>query len=363
MVREEILRWLLETDSARLQELWRRADEVRRHHVGDAVHLRGLVEFSNRCVRQCGYCGMRAGNSKLPRYRMTSDEILASARLAHDLGYGTLVLQSGEDPSMDPEWLAAVVRKITTTMPLAVTLSVGEWPPEALQLWREGGADRYLLRFETADEDLLRRIHPPLPGRPWSRFEILRSLGDLGYEVGSGILIGVPGQTFGELARCIELLRELELDMIGSGPFIPHPETPLGRSPVHFSSLEGGYGAGGLSARDQVPPDDIMTYKVLALARIVRPYANIPATTALATLDRASGYEKGLQRGANVIMPNVTPVRYRSLYHVYPGKVSSAPSDDTYYADIKARIEALGRTVGVGPGSSACWSGAAASCP
>jgi biotin synthase len=364
MVREEILRWLLETDSARLRELWGRADEVRRRHVGDAVHLRGLIEFSNRCVRQCGYCGMRAGNTELPRYRMASDEILACAHLAMELGYGTLVLQSGEDPSMDPEWLAAVVRGITTAMPLAVTLSVGEWPPEAFRLWREAGADRYLLRFETADEDLLRRIHPPLPGRPRSRFEILRSLRDLGYEVGSGILIGFPGQTFGELARCIELLRELELDMIGSGPFIPHPETPLGRSPVRSSSSggESGAGAGGLSALDQVPPDDLMTYKVLALARIVRPFANIPATTALATLDRASGYEKGLQRGANVIMPNVTPVRYRSLYHVYPGKVSSAPGD-TYYADIKARIEALGRTVGVGPGSSACRSGAAASCP
>ncbi|HSW29154.1 MAG TPA: [FeFe] hydrogenase H-cluster radical SAM maturase HydE [Longimicrobiales bacterium] len=346
MRRDEIVGWLRETDRGKLGELWWRADALRRRCVGDAVHLRGLVELSNKCARQCGYCGLRAGNAALPRYRMTHDEILACARMAQELGYGTLVLQSGEDPTMDPEWLAGVVRQITTTTPLAVTLSLGEWGADVLGLWREAGADRYLLRFETADEELFQRIHPPMPGRPSSRFEVLRSLRELGYEVGSGILIGFPGQSYDELARCIEVLRELELDMIGSGPFIPHPDTPLG-------------GSHGDAAPDQVPADDLMTYKVLALARIVRPYANIPATTALATLDKASGYERGLQRGANVIMPNLTPVRYRTLYEVYPGKTGTAPKD-TYYDDIKARIEALGRTVGVGPGSSACRTGAAA---
>lgn len=359
MRREELLGWLRETDTGRLEELWRRADSVRRRSVGDAVHLRGLVEFSNRCARQCAYCGLRAENANLPRYRMSFPEILASAREAEALGYGTLVLQAGEDPAMDPEWLAAVVRRIIETTPLAVTLSVGEWPPEALRLWREAGADRYLLRFETADEDLLRRIHPPLAGQPRSRFEVLASLRDLGYEVGSGILIGFPGQTFAELADCIELLRELELDMIGSGPFIPHPDTPLGGLGTEHGGKNGAEGA-VTTVPDQVPADDLMTYKVLALARMALPHANIPATTALATLDKVAGYEKGLQRGANVIMPNVTPVRYRSLYRVYPGKTGMAPKE-SYYSDITTRIEAIGRQVGAGPGSARRRT-AAASC-
>lgn len=350
MTREAILDWLRETDTAKLEELWQLADGVRRRCVGDDVHLRGLIEFSNRCARQCTYCGLRAENTNLPRYRMTSDEILASAHRALGLGYGTLVLQSGEDPSMDPEWLAAVVRRITTTTPLAVTLSVGEWPRDMLLLWREAGAHRYLLRFETADDELFRRIHPPRAGQPTSRLEILHSLRELGYEVGSGALIGVPGQTFADLARCVELLGELELDMIGCGPFIPHPDTPLGRGAANASGDSGAAGREGV-VPDQVPNTDLMTYKVLALARLIRPYSNIPATTALATLDRRAGYEKALQRGANVIMPNVSPPRHRSLYQVYPGKAGMAPKD-TYYSDIKARIAAIGRKVGVGPGSS-----------
>ncbi len=364
MKHDEILAWLREMDAARLQELWRQADETRRHHVGDAVHLRGLIEFSNRCVRQCGYCGLRAENTALPRYCMSADEILDRAGRATELGYGTLVLQSGEDPALEPEWLAAVVRRITTTTPLAVTLSVGEWPRDALALWREAGADRYLLRFETADETLFRRIHPPRSHQTLSRFQILQVLRDLDYEVGSGILIGVPGQTFAELARSVELLRELELDMIGSGPFIPHPHTPLGRpeaSPGNENGhggagpgvpdQENGHGGAGPCIPDQVPADDLTAYKVLALSRLLRPRANIPATTALATLDRQAGYETGLRRGANVIMPNLTPPRYRHLYQVYPGKVGMAP-EDTYYSDIKTRIEAMGRKVGVGPGSA-----------
>jgi biotin synthase len=352
LTRDEIVSWLREYDDGVLEELWRRADTARRRHVGDAVHLRGLIELSNRCCRQCAYCGLRAGNTQLPRYRLDADEILACAGQAVELGYGTLVLQSGEDPTMDPEWLAGVVRRITANTALAVTLSLGEWPTEVLALWRDAGADRYLLRFETADEELFRRIHPPRPDQRLSRFEILHALRDLDYEVGSGILIGVPGQTFAELARCVELLGELELDMIGSGPFIPHLNTPLG------GRTWGADGSGTDVARlrdtpDQVPGTDLMTYKVLALARLIRPWSNIPATTALATLDRRAGYETGLRRGANVIMPNLTPWQYRVLYQVYPGKTETAPGD-TYHTDIKARIEAIGRTVGVGPGRSKC---------
>lgn len=338
MTREEILQWLREDDSSALEDLWRLADAVRSRCVGDEVHLRGLVEFSNRCARKCTYCGLRVDNTHLRRYRMSAEEIVGCARKAVDLGYGTLVLQSGEDPALDPEWLAGVVSEVKAVTPLAVTLSVGEWPREALRLWKQAGADRYLLRFETSDESLFQQVHPPRPDQSLSRFQVLDYLRELDYEVGSGVLIGLPGQTYGDLARSMELLGELELEMIGCGPFIPHPDTPLA--------------AGGTRpVPDQVPGTELMTYKVLALARITCPYTNVPATTALATLDGVAGYETGLRRGANVIMPNLTPLEYRRLYQVYPGK-AEVRREDEYHGSIRRRIEAIGRRVGVGPGGS-----------
>lgn len=340
MNRDEIIRWLREEDAAKLEELWRRADELRRQNVGEAVYLRGLVELSNRCSRQCLYCGLRAGNAELARYRMASDEVLACARMAVELGYGTLVIQSGEDATLEPRWLADLVAKVKAQTPLAVTLSLGEWHREALELWCKAGADRYLLRFETASDELFRHIHPPRPGQTQSRFDVLRTAREVGFEIGSGILIGVPGQTFDDLARGIELLAELDLDMIGCGPFIPHPYTPLAAG-----------GEGREVHADQVPHTAEMTYKVVALARIMCPMSNIPATTALATLNREAGYETALARGANIIMPNLTPEKYRRLYEIYPGKVR-APDERAYHGAMKRRIEAAGRSVGVGRGDS-----------
>ncbi|HJW75172.1 MAG TPA: radical SAM protein, partial [Thermoleophilia bacterium] len=162
--RNEILTWLAVTDAARLERLWRAADETRRIVVGDQVALRGLIEVSNHCVRQCGYCGLRAGNRQLERYRMTSHEILICAQKALAYGYGTTVLQAGEDYGVTTEWLAAVVERIKAETGLAVTLSMGERPDRDLHRWREAGADRYLLRFETSDEELYELIHPSLPG-------------------------------------------------------------------------------------------------------------------------------------------------------------------------------------------------------
>ena len=176
LTKAEILGWLRETNPERLAELWRCADEMRRAHVGDAVHLRGLVEISNFCSRQCFYCGLRAGNENLVRYRMLTDEILESAQKAVKFGYGTVVLQAGEDYGITAEWLAEIIRRIKSETPLAVTLSLGERPDKDLAAWRKAGADRYLLRFETSDRNLFDEIHPPLGNRECDRIAILRRM-------------------------------------------------------------------------------------------------------------------------------------------------------------------------------------------
>jgi biotin synthase len=334
--------WLREESDERLVELWQRADWTRSANVGDAVHLRGLVEVSNYCSRQCAYCGIRAGNRDLARYRMSADEILACARTARAFGYGTVVLQSGEDARIEAPWMAEIVRSIKMETGLAITLSLGERPLGDLAMWRNAGADRYLMRFETSNKALFASVHPPAPGRPIDRVELLADLRRLGYEVGSGFLVGLPGQTYEDLARDIELLAELDLDMIGLGPYIPDPSTPLGRDWPPANPVP-----------DQVPNTERMTHIVLALARLACPKANIPSTTALAVMDGSSGHGGGLARGANVIMPNVTPSAYRALYLIYPNKASAIEAADVTDGRIRALIASLRRTVGAGPGSSA----------
>jgi biotin synthase len=335
-----ILSWLLETDESRLEELWREADSIRRENVGDEVHLRGLIEISNYCVRQCGYCGLRAGNRALERYRMDAGEILECALQAADFGYGTVVLQAGEDYGIKTPWMEDIVRAIKSETALAVTLSLGERPDEDLAAWREAGADRYLLRFETSDQTLYEHIHPSLPDRTSDRLAILGALRRLGYEVGSGVMIGIPGQSYSSLAGDIDSFRALDLDMIGVGPYISHPSTPLGSG----ESLK------PLPPAEQVPNTELMTYKVVALTRLVCPQANIPSTTALATLNIDEGREIGLQRGANVIMPNMTPPKYRALYEIYPAKACIFETAHECHFCLQRRIESIGRKVGSGPG-------------
>ncbi len=337
--RAEILAWLRETDPSRLSRLYRRADAVRREHVGDEVHLRGLVEISNHCLRQCHYCGLRAGNRKVKRYRMTADEIVGCARRAREFGYGTVVLQSGEDEGLTRDGIAELVRRIKREVGVAVTLSLGERTFDELRVWREAGADRYLLRFETSNLDLFKLMHPPRGGQRPSRMEVLRALAPLGFEVGSGVMVGIPGQSYDDLVSDLLLFRELDLDMIGIGPFIAHPETPFGQADV--------------PARDgQTPATELMTYKMVALTRLLCPDANIPSTTALATLNLAEGRELGLQRGANIVMPNLTPPEYRALYEIYPAKACIRETADLCNRCITGRIERIGRSIGPGPGMS-----------
>ena len=341
MDRKEIIGWLREEREEKLCGLWYEADELRRRHVGEEVHLRGLVEISNHCNRECHYCGLRVGNRNIRRYRMTAEEIMGCVNEAVEYGYGTVVMQSGEDQGISKEWMEGIVRQIRRETPLAVTLSLGERSEADLDAWRQAGANRYLLRFETSNRALYEQIHPTLNGRRSDRLEILAMLARMGYEVGSGVMIGIPGQTWEDLAADIELFRDLDLDMIGVGPFIPHPGTPLGRDVEKLLA----------PVSEQVPATELMTYKVIALARILCPEANIPSTTALATLNLAEGRELGLSRGANIVMPNLTPVAYRADYEIYPAKACIRETAEDCRTCLNRRIASIGRQVGKGKGS------------
>lgn len=336
----EIKNWLLEQNPDKLAQLWEVADKIRQKSVGDEVHLRGLIEISNYCVRQCAYCGINAENLRVDRYRMTEEEIMKCANKAHEFGYGTVVLQAGEDYSLTRDFIANVVKQIKANTPLAVTLSLGERPFEDLQVWKNTGADRYLLRFETSDSALYNFIHPQLknadPER--DRFAILKELKNIGYEVGSGIMIGIPGQTIESLAKDILRFQELDLDMIGVGPYISHPFTKLAQ--IDFAGND----------RYQAAYVEEMTYKVIALTRIMCPKANIPSTTALASLNTINGRELGLMRGANIVMPNLTPPKYRLKYEIYPNKACVNETAEQCQECLHLRILSMGRRVGKGHG-------------
>ena len=341
LTKTDLLEWLRESRPSRLRELYERADSVRREHVGDAVHLRGLIEISSHCLRQCMYCGLRLANCDLPRYRMTREEILNCALQAERLGYGTVVMQAGEDDLLTAEWIEEIVWWIKRETRLAVTLSMGERQEDELQRWRSAGADRYLLRFETSDENLFRVIHPQrFAGRP-DRLSLLRLLKHLGYEAGGGVMVGIPGQSFESLANDILTFRALSLDMIGIGPYIAHAATPLGSGALRPA----------VAPSEQVPSSEEMVYKMIALTRIVCPDTNIPSATALATINKIDGRKRGLKAGANVVMPNLTPSKYRRLYEIYPAKACIDESAVDCNQCLRGQIHSLGRFAGRGPGN------------
>ncbi len=312
-----------------LPRLCAAADAVRRAQVGDEVYLRGIIECSNHCRCRCAYCGISAGVSGLVRYRLTDDEILAAARGAVAGGMTTVVLQSGEDPTFDADRLGALIRRIKTEVGVAVTLSVGERTPAEYRHWRDCGMDRYLLRFETSNPSLFAQLHPD--STLAARLDCLRVLRELGVQIGAGFMVGLPGATDEDLVNDLELCRALDPDMIGIGPFIPHPGTALAASP---------------------PPVTIdYMLGVVALLRMTCPEANIPATTALDAL-APDGRQRALQCGANVFMPNVTPAAYRARYQLYPGKPCIDESGDDCARCVRLRLQQLGRPVGTGPGHS-----------
>ncbi|OGV74173.1 MAG: [FeFe] hydrogenase H-cluster radical SAM maturase HydE [Lentisphaerae bacterium RIFOXYB12_FULL_65_16] len=316
---------LLQAQGPAQARLLASADSLRRQRKGDAVHLRGILEFSNYCRNDCAYCGIRRGNANVERYRMAPKEILAEAQSAAERGCDTLVLQSGEDPWWTTARLGDLVRAVKDEAGLAVTLSVGVRDRAELERLRADGADRWLLRFETSDPELFARIHPDESLA--RRLQCLRDLRELGYEVGSGFMIGLPPGTLEIIARDLLFARALHLDMIGCGPFIAHPDTPLAGTPRLT--------------------DSSVYYNTMALLRLLNPDANIPATTAFDALD-TDGRNRVLQAGANVFMPNLTPTRYRRHYQLYPGKPCLREDGLACSRCAQDRLQRLGRTVARG---------------
>jgi biotin synthase len=340
--------WLTETDAVQLDRLYSAADAARSATVGPEVHLRGLIEVSNACTRACAYCGISVHNHAIQRYRMGRQEILDCARRAKDLGYGTVVMQAGEDPLLTRDFIADLVRSIKRETGLAVTLSLGERSREDLTAWRAAGADRYLLRFESSNPRLYARIHPAAHGHPpvdpqgeVPRLGMLRQLQELGYQAGTGVMVGIPGQTWDDLVADLRTFQRLDIEMIGVGPYIPHPSTPLAHD---FD----GAAEHGL----QVPNTVLVALKMVALARLLVPDANIPATTAVATLNKETGREDALKAGANVVMPNLTPPAYRALYEIYPDKACVNETAEQCHSCLAARIHSVGRCIGTGPGAA-----------
>ena len=324
---------LLRAAGADLDALYARADAVRRAHCGEAVPIRAIVEFSNYCANGCLYCGLRASNAAPHRYRMAPAEILAAARQIAAAGIaGTVVLQAGETPGYSDEDLASVVRRIKTETPaLAITLSVGNRPRDVYARWRDAGMDRYLLRFETSAPDLFARLHPDCTLA--ARLQCLRDLKSLGVQTGSGFMIGLPGETIEILADNILLCREFDFDMIGIGPYVPNPDTPLGDQPNAYAA------------------DPDMFFRALAVLRLANPAAHIPATTAFDAVF-PNGRDLALQRGANVFMPNATPSPLRKDYQLYPGKPCIDEDATDCARCVQARLHALGRPVAQGPAHS-----------
>ena len=321
--RDEIIA-LLKDDSIN-EELFKAADEVRKKYLGDEVHLRGLIEFTNICKRNCMYCGLRRDNKNLNRYRLSHEEIIDFAKKAVSYGYKTLVLQGGEDDYYTVERLVPIVKDLKA-LGVALTLSIGERPFEEYEALKKAGADRFLLRIETTDRELYEELDPGMSHE--NRIQCLKNLRKLGYEVGSGCLVGLPGQKIESLADDILFFKELDVDMNGIGPFIPNEDTPL-------KDAEGGKFE--------------LALKVMAIVRLLLPDINIPATTAMETLNK-QGRVIALQCGANVVMPNVTEGEYRKLYALYPGKICTGDTPAHCRGCISGKIRGIGRIVSDGPG-------------
>lgn len=296
------------------------ADKTREEYVGDEVHLRGLIEFSNICKRQCKYCGLRCEDKFIDRYRISKENIISYAEHAVNMGYKTIVLQSGEDEYYNTDLMCEIIAGIKK-LGVALTLSIGEKTYEEYKAFKEAGADRYLIRIETTDKTLYNQMHPNMDF--YNRVRCLKDLGRLGYEVGTGCLVGLPNQTIESLADDILFFKEINADMVGIGPFIPHPHTPL---------------------KDSATGSFTLALKVMALTRILLKDINIPATTAMETLN-PNGRIIALQSGANVVMPNVTTTEYRAKYEIYPNKICINENPDKCKGCISAKIQSIGRTV------------------
>ncbi|MGF7059425.1 [FeFe] hydrogenase H-cluster radical SAM maturase HydE [Brassicibacter mesophilus] len=309
-----------------------KAHEVRIKSYGDKVYMRGLIEFTNYCKNNCVYCGIRASNNDADRYRLTVDEIISACTEGDRLGYKTFVLQGGEDSFFTDDKIVEIISEIKKRFPLsAITLSIGEKSYDSYKKYFDAGADRYLLRHETASEELYRKLHPNMSFE--NRKKCLTDLKKIGYQVGAGFMVGLPGQSNNDYVKDLLFLKELEPHMIGIGPFIPHKDTPLAKE-----------ASGTIDT----------TTTMLAIVRLLLSEVLLPATTALGSLD-STGREKGLKAGANVVMPNLTPMYVREKYALYDGKICTGDEAAHCRNCIEKRIMNAGFCADMSRGDNVNW--------
>ncbi|MFN8241449.1 MAG: [FeFe] hydrogenase H-cluster radical SAM maturase HydE [Bacteroidales bacterium] len=323
---KEDIMTLLYVDGEDKTALYRKASEIKEKYIGNRVWFRGLIEFSNVCGKDCLYCGIRKGNKNLDRYNLSDEEILAAARFAHENRYGSIALQSGEIESSGFEEritrLLHLIKKMSGGE-LGITLSVGEHSRDVYKNWFEAGAHRYLLRVESTNPELYRKIHPDNDRHDFNRrIGCLKDLQELGYQTGTGVMIGLPFQTLSDLADDLLFMRDFDIDMCGMGPYIEHADTPLA---VHAPELA------PLNERFD------LTLKMIALVRIMMKDINIVAATALQAIDPV-GREKAIRIGANIIMPNITPGSYRDSYKLYDNKPCTDDSAEDCQGCLEARM-------------------------
>lgn len=331
---EELVALLSISDQDELQALFDCAYFLKEQYVGKVAYFRGIIECSNLCIKDCYYCGIRKSNTNVERFLMDEDEIFKEALWAYEAEYGSCVIQSGE--RRDEEYISMIERvvgriKNATEGKLGITLSLGEQSEETYRRWKEAGAHRYLLRIETTNPELYARIHPA-DHRLEERKECLAALRRTGYQVGTGVMMGLPGQTLEDLANDLLFLKQIDIDMVGMGPYIPHADTPMGKEIPPYT--------------DEQKKDALkLGLKMIAVTRIVMKDINIAAATALQALEY-TGREQGLRCGANVIMPNVTETDYRPKYQLYDNKPCTDENSALCRGCLSGRIKGIGETVG-----------------
>ena len=337
---EEELRFLMTvTDEAELQKIYKKAYEVKAKYVDKIAYYRGLIEFSNRCIKNCLYCGIRYENSKTERFDMSRDDVLKMAKWAYEHEYGSLTLQSGERTDEGfVDYVVDLIRDIKklSNNELGITMCVGEQSEEAYRRMREAGADRYLLRIETTNKDLFEMIHPKDELHSFeTRVNCLKSLRKVGFQVGTGVMIGLPGQTLDDLVNDILFYRDMDIDMIGMGPYVVHHDTPLGQRALEL----------GIDSKEGKLERVQLGLKMIALTRLFLKDVNIAATTALQALDKL-GREKGLAAGANILMPIITVPEHRAKYLLYDNKPCVDDNADQCKECLTRRVMSIGDRVG-----------------
>lgn len=333
---KEDLLILLNADDKETELIFKKAADVKAKYVGNITYFRGLIELSNICSKNCLYCGIRRENRLIKRYNATDEEVINAAKYALTRNWGSVVLQSGE--RNDKEFIERIEKLIISICSLleikpGITLSLGEQPEETYKKWYDAGAQRYLLRIESSNKELFDKIHPNDKFHNYDyRLESLRNIKKIGYMTGTGVMVGLPFQTLEDLADDLLFMQEFDIDMCGMGPYIEHEDTPLYKYKDLLLPIEKRYE---------------LTLKMIALLRIIMKDINIASVTALQAI-KPTGREEAIKIGANVIMPNITPVKYHESYNLYKGKPQIAPETDNYIKNLENNIKNAGDDVGYG---------------